>query len=143
MKPYNPHKDNPEHSAYFNGLTYQCINLDCWIRGVRVRECGRIYHIKAYEYTPILRCPECGTVYFGNPTIDHEDINERHKEAREHTERVKADISELAQKDAEEADIELTTEQTKQDEVLKAEVEAHEAEISGDIILPNMLTFRN
>lgn len=69
MRQYNPRKEGtPYTTAYFNGTTYQCYNINCLIDNASVEECGQLRHTNAKIYTPILRCSECNTIYFGNPT---------------------------------------------------------------------------
>lgn len=66
MKPYNPRREGiPDKTAYYDGENYLCEETECYIDGVILEECGILPLERANE-TPILRCPECKKVYFGN-----------------------------------------------------------------------------
>ena len=65
MKPYNPHREEvPQKMAYYDGEAFVCDETFCYIDDIHLGECGRIILDDAHE-TPILRCPECGKLYFG------------------------------------------------------------------------------
>lgn len=138
MKDYNPFEEEcPSRIAHFDGNTYECWNIKCWAKKAELYECGRMINHDEISYTPLLRCKECGTVYFGLPTQDTEEIEAYH----EHAENVKKELAELAQADDKASIEEIKAAQKKEAEILRSEAEKHQAEIDGDIILPNMLTF--
>lgn len=137
MRAYNPRKDNPEHSAYFDGQAYHCLNIDCWRDGAKLEECGRLRLTDGVSYIPLLRCEECETVYFGLTHKDRTEIEAYH----ECVEKDNAERSRVARADQDESIEEIKAAQKKEEIILRSEVEKHEAEIDGDIILPNLLTF--
>ena len=129
--------ETPETHAYFDGNSYVCYNLDCFIDGANLKEIDRISH--GISYTPILRCSRCGKTYFGILTSDHEAEEEitRYAEQEEARQEVQ---KELAIADAEEAYEANMKESEEEERAIMAEVEEHESQENGDIILPNLIT---
>lgn len=112
MKPIHITPANIPALAYSDGTRYYCLEWDCYRDRAQLKECGAIPSTRDY-YTPILRCSECGRLYFGNPTPLQADdeATTAHEEERNAT--IRAD-----------------------EETTRAE----EEEQNGDIILPHLLT---
>lgn len=81
LRPYNPIFDRQpngekwETACWKNGH-YWCYNLQCIVYDERPQEIGRLpfFNELTYTmYTPILRCPGCGRLYFGNDTPYEEE----------------------------------------------------------------------
>lgn len=128
--------ETPERHAYFNGNSYICYNLDCFIEGANLKEIDRISH--GMNYTPILRCSGCGKTYFGVPTRDHEAEEEITKYAEQERNALE-ERAELAIQANEESIEEIERLEAEQEQALREEVEKHASELAGDITIPNII----
>lgn len=131
--------DIPKHSAYHDGTRYHCLKIECFHDGANLKKIDRIQAPYAMTYTPILRCTQCGTTYFGLITHDcdaEEAINEYHEQQKqaeeERTNAVKEDNAAIIE--------DITRHEEEQEQILREEIERHCAEEDGDIILPHILT---
>ncbi len=133
----------PETHAYPEitpeGIIYHCYKIDCFIDGANLKEIDRIPAYKPMTYTPILRCSECGTIYFGLITHDHEAEEEITKYA-EQEKTADEERAELAEQDNTASIAEIIDHEAEQEQTLKEEIDRHSAEKNGDIILPDILT---
>lgn len=124
--------------AYHNGTRYVCYNTECFITRANLSECGRIYKFDGITYTPILRCEECGTLYFGNQTRDISalDAIRIYHEQLERAEEEQKKNAEILREMDEEA---FYKEEERREEEQRKLVEEHENELAGDIIIPNVI----
>ncbi len=129
----------PTRTAYHDGTRYHCEKIECFIDGANLKEIDRIPAYKPMSYTPILRCSECGTTYFGLITRDHE-IEEEITRNAEQARTAKEERAQLAIQDNAESIEEIERLEAEQEQALKEEIDRHSAEENGDIILPNILT---
>ena len=109
-----------------------CRNWDCFTERVELAECGKI-PFSSITYQPILKCPLCERLYFGTP-LPIPSPYYKIAEARE------AEHKELIRRDEEATLAEIHEAEAKAREQEQAEIDKHEAELSGDIILPSILT---
>ena len=128
--------ETPETHAYFNGNSYVCYNLDCFIDGANLKEIDRISH--GMSYTPILRCSGCGKTYFG-VQIRNLEAEEEITKYTEQERTAEEERAQLAIQDNEESIEEIARLEAEQEQALRKEVEEHASELAGDITIPNII----
>lgn len=129
--------DIPKRHAYHDGTRYHCYNVECFADGATLKEIDRSYNTTSLTYTPILRCAECGTTYFGLETRDLEAekvIQEYHEQRERAEEERKQNAITLARMDAEA----FYQEEARREREQREEVREHESELAGDLTIPNI-----
>lgn len=108
-KPTNEKIDLP----YYDGTRYHCTDIYCYVNHATLREIDGTPHSDGKTYTPILRCTDCGRLYFGLPTYYEEEREEPREPERPKQEQRK-------------------------EKIRREQPRANEED--SDIILPNVLT---
>lgn len=122
--------------AYHDGTRYHCQNIECWTKHSTLKEIERSNH--GMTYTPILKCSECGALYFGLETRDLEAekiIQEYHEQRERAEEERKQNAITLAEMDAEA----FYDEEKRREQEQREAVEEHESELAGDLTIPNII----